>query len=72
MYLSADRVIEYATLCHDANVVGLYRVLSPVHMTVLTAKPEDYATPSQPRGGRVSAKFRVGVCRPQFQNGTVG
>ena len=23
-------------------------------------------------GGGFSAKFRVGVCRPQFQNGTVG
>ena len=23
-------------------------------------------------GGRFSAKFQVGVCRPQFQNGTVG
>ena len=23
-------------------------------------------------GGGFSAKFRAGVCRPQFQNGTVG
>ena len=24
------------------------------------------------RGGGFSAKFRIGVCRPRFQNGTVG
>ena len=29
--------------------------------------------PSIPQGGGLlSAKFRVGVCHPQFQNGTVG
>ena len=31
-------LIESATPCHDAHVVGFYRVSSPLRLTVLAAK----------------------------------
>ena len=40
-------LIESATLCHDAYVVGSYRVSNPLRLTVRPAKSEDSsATPS--------------------------
>ena len=35
-------LIESATPCHEAQVVGSYRVSNPLHLTVLAAKSEDY------------------------------
>ena len=35
-------LIESATPCHDAQVVGSYRVSNPLRLTVLAAVPEDY------------------------------
>ena len=40
-------LIESATPCHDAQVVGSYRGLNPFHLTVLTSKSEDYTTAPQ-------------------------
>ena len=40
-------LMESATPCHDAQVVGSYRVSNPFHVTVLAAKSEDYTTASQ-------------------------
>ena len=40
-------LIESATPCHDAQVVGSYRVSSPLRLTVLAAMSEDYTTPPQ-------------------------
>ena len=37
-------LIESATLCHDAQVAGSYRVSNPLRLTVLAAKSKDYAT----------------------------
>ena len=34
-------------------------------------KPDEFSCLTHGGGGGFSAKFRVGVCRPQFQNGTV-
>ena len=36
-----------ATLCHDAQILGLYGVSSSIHLTVLAAKLEDYTTAPQ-------------------------
>ena len=35
-------LIESATPCHDAHVVGPYRLSNPLHLTVLATKSEDY------------------------------
>ena len=40
-------LIEPATPCHDAQVVGFCRVSSPLRLTVLAAKSEDYTTAPQ-------------------------
>ena len=40
-------LIGSATPCHDAHVVGSYRVSNPLHLTVQTAELEDYTTPLQ-------------------------
>ena len=40
----SEALIKSATTCHDAHVVGSYRVSNPLHLTVLTAKSEEYAT----------------------------
>ena len=37
-------LIEFATPCHDAQVVRSYRVSSPLRLTVLAAKSEDFTT----------------------------
>ena len=37
-------LIESATPCHDAQVVGPYRDSNPLHLTVLAAMSEDYTT----------------------------
>ena len=34
-------LIESATPCHDAQVVGSYRGSNPLHLTVWTSKSED-------------------------------
>ena len=41
---SSWALIESSNPCHDAQVVGSYRVLNPLRLIVLTAKPEDYTT----------------------------
>ena len=40
-------LIESATPCHDAQVVGLYRDLNPLRLTILAAMSEDYTTAPQ-------------------------
>ena len=40
-------LIESATPCHDAQVVGSYRGSNPLHQTVLTSKSEDYTITPQ-------------------------
>eukprot|EP00112_Aurelia_sp_Birch-Aquarium-sp1_P006607 Seg1725.6 transcript_id=Seg1725.6/GoldUCD/mRNA.D3Y31 product="hypothetical protein" pseudo=true protein_id=Seg1725.6/GoldUCD/D3Y31 len=40
-------LIESATPCHDAEVMGLYLGSNPVHLTVLAAMSEDYTTAPQ-------------------------
>ena len=44
---SSEALIGSVTPCHDAQVVEPYRVSNPVHLTVLTAKLEDYTTALQ-------------------------
>ena len=41
-------LFESATPCHDALVVGSYWVSSPVRLTVLAGKSDDYTTARQP------------------------
>ena len=40
-------LIESATPCHDAQVVGLYRDSNPLRQTILGAVSEDYTTAAQ-------------------------
>ena len=40
-------LIESATPCHDAQVVGPYRDSNPLRLTVLAAVSEDYTTAPQ-------------------------
>ena len=40
-------LIESATPCHDARVVGPYRDSNPLRLTVLAAMSEDYTTAPQ-------------------------
>ena len=40
-------LIESATPCHDAQVVGLYQDSNPLCLTVLAAMSEDYTTAPQ-------------------------
>ena len=40
-------LIESATPCHDAKVVGPYRDSNPLRLIVLAAMPEDYTTAPQ-------------------------
>ena len=40
-------LIESATPCHDALVVGPYRDSNPLRLTVLAAMSEDYTTAPQ-------------------------
>ena len=40
-------LIESATPCHDAQVMGLYRDSNPLRLTVLAAMSEDYTTAPQ-------------------------
>ena len=40
-------LIEAATPCHDAVVVGSYLVLNPLRLTILTSKSKDYTTTLQ-------------------------
>ena len=37
-------LIESATPCHDAQVVGPYRDSNPLRLTILAAMSEDYTT----------------------------
>ena len=46
----------------EANLKTFYNWFLHLSFDVMTSRG----------GGRFSAKFRVGVCCPQFQNGTVG
>ena len=38
----SEALIESATACHDAQVVGLCQISNPLRLTVLTAKSVDY------------------------------
>ena len=40
-------LIESATPCHDAQVVGPYRDSNPLRLTILAAVSEDYTTAPQ-------------------------
>ena len=40
----SEALIEFASSCHDAQVVGPYWASSPHHLTILTAKSEDYTS----------------------------
>ena len=40
-------LIESATPCHDAQVVGLYRDSNPLRLTILAAMSEDYTMAPQ-------------------------
>ena len=40
-------LIESATPCHDAQVVGLYRDSNPLRLTILAAMSEGYTTAPQ-------------------------
>ena len=40
-------LIESATPCHDARVVGPYRDSNPLRLTILAAMSEDYTTAPQ-------------------------
>ena len=40
-------LIESATPCHDAQVVGPYRDSNPLRLTILAAISEDYTTAPQ-------------------------
>ena len=40
-------LIESATPCHDAEVVGPYRDSNPLRLTILAAMSEDYTTAPQ-------------------------
>ena len=44
---SRTELIESATPCHDAQVVGPYRNSNPFRLTVLAALSEDYTTAPQ-------------------------
>ena len=44
---NSEALIESATPCHDAQVVGPYRVSNPLRLTILTAKSQDYTTAPQ-------------------------
>ena len=44
---SRAELIESATPCHDAQVVGLYRDSNPLRLTILAAMSEDYTTAPQ-------------------------
>ena len=37
-------LIDFVTTCHDAQMVGPYRLSNQPRLTVLIAKSEDYAT----------------------------
>ena len=40
-------LIESATPCHDAQMMGLYRDSNPLRLTILAAMSEDYTTAPQ-------------------------
>ena len=41
---NSEVLIESASPCHEAPMVGPYQVSNPLRLTVLTAKSEDYTT----------------------------
>ena len=58
-------LIESATPCHDAQVVGLYRDSNPLRLTILAAMSEDYTTAPQPLKEdilRIKIKQKVDFC----------
>ena len=44
---SSEALIKSAIPCHDAQMVGPYQVSSPLRLTALTTKSEDYTTAPQ-------------------------
>ena len=42
-----EGLIESATPCNDAQVMGSYQGSNPFHLTVLTSRSEDYTTVPQ-------------------------
>ena len=55
-------LIESATPCHDAQVVGLYRDSNPLRLTILAAMSEDYTTAPQPIKMKYDAHCFLGIC----------
>ena len=55
-----ENLIESATPCHDARVVGLYRDSNPLRLTILAAMSEDYTTaPQHLQGGMPLSKYKL-------------
>ena len=52
-------LIESATPCHDAQVVGPYRDSNPLRLTILAAMSEDYTTAPQHNEGQSNKKCSV-------------
>ena len=50
-------LIESATPCHDAQMVGLYRDSNPLRLTILAAMSEDYTTAPQHLQGKSFCNF---------------
>ena len=51
-------LIESATPCHDAHVVGSYWVSNPLRLTILVAKSEDYtAAPKHLQKAHIASHF---------------
>ena len=71
-------LIESATPCHDAQVMGLYRDSNPLRLTVLAAMSEDYTTAPQHLQGspilkncillRVNRNFYVGALKQKLRS----
>ena len=52
-------LIESATPCHDAQVVGSYQDSNLLHQTVLTSRSEDYTTVPQHLHSKLSSLMWV-------------
>ena len=60
-------LIESATPCHDAQVVGPYRDSNPLRLTILAAMSEDYTTAPQHLQDH-TAIGEAGAKAPYFQD----
>ena len=61
-------LIESATPCHDAQVVGPYRDSNPLRLTILAAMSEDYTTaPQHLQTWKTGRQYTVGRSTFFFQ-----